>query len=249
MKEAAEKSESAFEKAMRVLSVDRPKLCPPGAYGCIGLATRGATQLPRGLTSRFLKTGNLPGGVAVSGAVLAPDEHTDGHNVLSSVFDGIERPDRTLFSGLLDGIGDLWGSLLVGYGSKYGDVSAAANRFLDGIGGVFGEKVASWLRGKISGVITRAGFEPANMRLRKPVLTNSQHILDKAGVSKTAEVRSFIQTLPEDNAGIVRACKDKLVSILGSMGEVTVAEIPIPGLDGVSIPLTIDLSTIAEMIG
>lgn len=249
MKEAAEKSGSAFEKAMRVLSVDRPKLCPPGAYGCIGLAARGTTRLPRGLTSRFLKTGNLPGGVAVSGAVLAPDEHTDGHNVLSSVFDGIERPERTLFSGLLDGIGDLWGSLLVGYGSKYGSVSAAANRFLDGIGGVFGEKVAGWLRGKISDVISRAGFEPADMRLRKPVLTNSQHVLDRAGVSKTAEVRSFIQSLPEDNAGIVRACRAELVSILGGMGEVTVAEIPIPGLDGVSIPLTIDLSTIAEMIG
>jgi hypothetical protein len=163
----------------------------------------------------FSSQGALPAGVAISGAALAPDDDTDGHNVLASVFDGLERSDRTLFSGLLDGIGDLWGSLLVGYGSAYGSVSQAANKFFDDIGGVFGEKVASWMRRKVKDVVSKAGFEPSDMRLRKPVLTNTQHILDRAGVTKTAEVRSFIQSLPHDQRGIIKTCRSKLVSLMG----------------------------------
>ena len=248
MKRAAEKSGSAFEKAMNMLAVERPRLCSPGAYGCIGFVMRDATKLPRGLSSAFLKSGTLPAGVAISGAALAPDDDTDGHNVLASVFDGLERSDRTLFSGLLDGIGDLWGSLLVGYGSAYGSVSQAANKFFEDIGGVFGEKVASWMRRKVKDVVSKAGFEPSDMRLRKPVLTNSQHILDKAGATKTAEVRSFIQSLPHDQRGIIRTCRSKLVSMMGDGGKVTIAEIPIPGMEGASIPLTIDLSTLSEAI-
>lgn len=248
MKKAAEKSGSAFERAMSMLAVERPRLCPPGAYGCIGFVVRDAAELPRGLSSTFLESGVLPAGVAISGAALAPDDDTDGHNVLASVFDGLERSDRTLFSGLLDGIGDLWGSLLVGYGSAYGSVSQAANKFFDDIGGVFGEKVASWMRRKVKDVVLKAGFEPSDMRLRKPVLTNTQHILDRAGVTKTAEVRSFIQSLPHDQRGIIKTCRSKLVSLMGENGKVTIAEIPIPGMEGASIPLTIDLSTLAEAI-
>jgi hypothetical protein len=35
---------------------------------------------------------------------------------------------------------------------------------------------------------------------------------------------------------------------MGENGKVTIAEIPIPGMEGTSIPLTIDLSTLAEAI-
>ena len=244
MKDAAEKSGDAFEKAIAVLSVDRPKLCPPGAYGCIGFAMRGSTEVPSELTSSFLEGESLPAGVAVSGAVLAPDDETDGHNVLSSVFDGLESGDIPLFLGLLDGVTDLWGKLLVDYGSAYGSVADAADQFLDGVGGVFGEEVASWMRGKVSGIVREAGFEPSDMRLRKPVLTNTQNILDRAGISQTAEVRRFVESLPEDEAGIVDACRREVLSILGVDGKFTVAEIPVPGLDGVSIPLTVDLSKV-----
>ena len=104
------------------------------------------------------------------------------------------------------------------------------------------------MRRKVKDVVSKAGFEPSDMRLRKPVLTNSQHILDKAGATKTAEVRSFIQSLPHDQRGIIRTCRSKLVSMMGDGGKVTIAEIPIPGMEGASIPLTIDLSTLSEAI-
>lgn len=244
MQEAAEKSGDAFSAAIDVLAVDRPTLLPPGAYGCVGVAVRGEAEIPSTLTSAFLTSQTLPQGVATSGAVLAPDENTDGHNVLSSVFDGLGGGDGSMLTGLLGGIGDLWGSLLVGYGSAYGSVSDVADSFFDGVGGVLGERVALWMRAKVSQVIQAAGFEPADMRLRKPVLTNTQNILDAAGLSQGAQIRQFVQEMPTNATEMVQACRENIGSLLGSSGEFTVAEVPIPGLDGVSIPLTINLSQI-----
>ena len=239
MQEAAEKSGSAFERAMAVLSVDRPKLRPPGHLGCVAFVMRGSeTEMPGELVGSFMEARSLPPGVAISAATLAPDDATDGHNVLSSVFDSLS--ERSLLGGLLDGIASLWGNLLVSYGSAASSVSGAADSFLDGVGGVLGGKVASWLRGKISEVVSAAGFEPADMRLRKPVLTNTQNVMDGYGGSRVQEVRKFVEGLPKDPDEVLAACRDKVRESLGEV-EVTIAEIPIPGLDGEGIPLTINV--------
>ena len=239
MQEAAEKSGSAFERAMAVLSVDRPKLRPPGHLGCVAFVMRGSeTEMPGELVGSFMEARSLPPGVAISAATLAPDDATDGHNVLSSVFDSLS--ERSLLGGLLDGIASLWGNLLVSYGSAASSVSGAADSFLDGVGGVLGGKVASWLRGKISEVVGAAGFEPADMRLRKPVLTNTQNVMDGYGGSRVQEVRKFVEGLPKDPDEVLAACRDKVRESLGEV-EVTIAEIPIPGLDGEGIPLTINV--------
>ncbi|MBP3884691.1 MAG: hypothetical protein J6D54_07125 [Olsenella sp.] len=239
MQDAAEKSGSAFDRAMKMLAVERPGIKPPGHLGCMSFVMRGSeTAVPNELVGSFVSGGRLPAGAAISAATLAPDEATDGHDVLSSVFDGIS--EEGLVGGLLDGVTGLWGRLLVSYGSAYGSVSEAAGGFLDGVGDVFGEKVASWLRKKVSDVIDAAGFEPTDMRLRKPVLTNTQNVMDGYGGSQIAEVRNFVETLPEDPDAVLAACRDKVRETLGQ-SDVTVAEIPVPGLDGVSIPLTINL--------
>jgi hypothetical protein len=239
MQEAAEKSGSAFDRAIKMLAVERPAIRPPGHLGCIGFVMRGSeTAVPDELVGSFVSGGSLPAGVAISAATLAPDEATDGHDVLSSVFDGIS--EGSLVGGLLDGVTGLWGGLLVSYGSAYGSVSDAADSFLDGVDGVFGEKVAGWLRKKISDVVSAAGFEPADMRLRKPVLTNTQNVMDGYGGSRVAEVRQFVESLPEDPEAVLAACREKVREVLGEQ-DVTIAEIPVPGLDGVSIPLTINL--------
>lgn len=243
MQEAAEKSESAFQRAMDALAVDRPKLCPPGAYGCIAFVMRGSEEeLPGRLTGAFLSGASLPSGAAISAATLAPDDGTDGHNALSSVFDGLKSDDRSIMSGLVDGVADLWGSLLVGYGSAYEGMASAASDFLDGVGSVLGQRVASWLKGKIAKAVESAGLEPADMRMRKPVLVNSQKVLDKAGASQVAQVRTFVESLHEGGASIERSCIDEVLRQLGGV-RFTIAEIPIPGGWG-SVPLTIDLSTL-----
>lgn len=243
MQEIAERADGAFERAMKLLSVGRPRLCPPGAYGCMAVVSRpDLTPVPAGI-SHFSSEGELPRGAAVSAATLAPDEGTDGHNVLSSVFEGVTRSDGGLVLDLVGGITGIWGRLLVSYGSSYESVSGVTDDVLDGIGGVFGERVASWLRKKISATVTSAGFEPADMRLRKPVLVNSQQVLDRAGLERVGKVRELVQALPMEPRELLGRCAQMVSDELGDK-TFTVAELPVPGMEGTTIPLTIDLATI-----
>ncbi len=240
MRKQAQEGQSAFQKAMDILSVDRPKIAPPGRYGVVAVVSRSSVDVSPDLMGSFLAGGTLPAGAAISASTLAPEENTDGHNILSSVFDGLRGQDEPLVVTAVGSITQLWGKLLVGYGSSYGSVSQTVEDVLEGIGNVLGEETASWLRDKIVSTVKAAGFEPADMRLRKPVLVNTQEVLNKAGYSNVGKAREFIESLPPDQEGQVKACKDKLKEPLGPV-EFTVAEILIPGTN-ITIPLKIKLS-------
>ena len=245
MEDVAEDGADAFSQALEQLSVPRPKLCPAGAWGCIGVVRRGAgASVPTELTASFLTSSDLPAGIAVSGAVLAPDSATAENNVLARFFDRLSGRGFVLGDGL-DGLGDLWGRLLVAYGSSYESVSGSVTQFLDTVDGVFGGSTGSWLRSRLGAVVEAAGFEPADMRLRKPVLTNTQNVLNKAGISQSGTLRSLVLAVPEGGSPleVARALGLALVNEVG-VGEVTIAEIPIPGTS-VTIPVTIDLSQLA----
>lgn len=239
----AEEGEEAFGDALERLSAERPELCPPGAWGCVAVVARGESHaVPTELTSAFLSSAELPEGAAVSAAVLAPDESTAENNVLASFFDSLGAGDSAL-GGVLDGVMELWGSLLVGYGSAYGSVAEAGGEFLDGLDGVLGGTVGAWLKGRLKQVMADLGFEPVDMRLRKPVLTNTQNVLSQAGFEQLSTVRSLVRALPASGTSA-----EDFASSLGYWledevggGEFTVAELPVPGT-GASIPLTIDLS-------
>ena len=88
------------------------------------------------------------------------------------------------------------------------------------------------------------GLEPADLRLRKPVLTNTAHVLAKAGIDPDAKIRSLVQALPSGGSGL------QIARALGLWiwdqregTRITVAELPLPGTGG-SIPLTLDLSAL-----
>ena len=244
MKEAAEEGKNAFDEAMKALSVDRPKLCPPGAYGCVAVVERSSTPaVPSRLTAAFLSGNSLPRGAAVAGATLAPDESTAHNTVISRAFDGLRSGSDSLALDLVGSVTGLWSDMLVGYGSAYGSVADAGERFIGNVEGVFGERVATWLRGKLTGLVSGFSMEPADLRLRKPVIVNSQTVLDKAGLTTLGKARELLQTLPGSSDALVALMREKVAEQLGS-GKFTVAELPIPGLEGVSIPLTIDLSKI-----
>lgn len=246
MAQIAEEGRDDFDEAMDQLSVDRPSLRPAGSYGCVALVMRkGETAIPSQLTGAFLAAGSLPPGAAISAATLAPDPATDSNNVLASVFDGLRAGGSSPSVEMLGSITGLWGRLLMDYGAGFGHLSQIADDFLGGVSFLFGERVASWLRGKIADAIAAAGFEPADMRLRKPVLVNSQSVLDAAGYSKAQEVRQLVQTLPDDPAQVYSWAWGQVASHLGDGGKVTIAEVPIPGVPGASVPLTIDLRRLA----
>lgn len=242
MRQAAERGKGAFDRAMEVLSVDRPKLCPPGAWGCVSVVCRPSTSsVPTELTRSFLSGAQLPPGAAASAATLAPDETTRGNTILARAFDGLVPEGGSATLDLVGSVTGLWGDLLVGYGSAFGAVGGAGERFLGGVEGVLGERVASWLRGKLSGVISASGLQPADLRLRKPVIVNSQTVLDRAGMTKVGEVRRLIESMPASPDELVASLRARVAERLGT-GEFTIAELPIPGMGGRGIPLTIDLS-------
>ena len=241
MSELAEQGSSLFDEAIRRLGVDRPKVRPAGYMGCVSIVVRKeGTSVPTELTASLIPGMELPAGVAMSGATLAPDDATDGNTVLSRVFDGLKEGWGTPVE-MVGSVTELWGRLLAWYGSSYGDLSGITDELLGGIGSLFGETVATWIRDKVSLAVETCGLEPADLRLRKPVLVKTQQVLDQAGLTTLGEARRLIQALPSNGEQLSAQSLATVLAELGG-GNFTVAELPIPGLDGVSIPLRIDLS-------
>lgn len=130
------------------------------------------------------------------------------------------------------------------YGSAYESASDAADSLFDGIDGIFGGSASAWLRDALKDIVHDAGLEPADMRLRKPVLVNTTTILEQAGTDDVAAVRSLVESLPSDGtpAQMAEAVGEYVVDEYGDT-EITLAELPIPGTE-LTIPLTIDLATL-----
>ena len=241
MRQIADEGKGAFQRALDQLSVPRPRICPPGAWGCVAVVARsGGTTVPRELTDAFLSGSALPAGAAVSAAALAPDDATNGNDVLSHFLDGLGVSGGG--AGVLGDVTGLWGRLLVAYGRGYEGIGAAVEGFFGRMDGVFGGTVGSWLREKLAVAVRVLGLQPADMRMRKPVLVQTSKVLRRAGVEPTGRVRSLVQALPASGSPL------ELARALGywvweeQEGRAfTLAELPIPGA-GTSVPITIDLT-------
>ena len=246
----AEEGADLFEQAIEALSVDRPEFKPAGWQGCVAVVGReGGVSVPTELTASFLSGAELPPGLAVSAAVLATEETSDGTNVLSDLFSGLKSRSGFGAGDLADAVCGFWGEMLVDYGADYGSAKTNVDGFLDGFDEISGLGVGGWLKNRISDIVAGAGFEPVDMRARKPVLTHSQNVLDQAGEagSNVGFARQVLTELPEDRRRAASTLAREALNRLGVLdGTVfTVAEIEIPGT-GVAIPLTIDL---ADFIG
>lgn len=247
VRDLAGEGAQTFAEAIEQLSARRPTLCPPGAWGCVAVVARGeSAATSTELTSSLVSAGRIPAGAAVSAAALAPDGATADNNVLSSFLDGIAG-SGSLLGGVADGVLGLWGRLLVGYGSLATSVSSTVGDFLGSVDGVFGGSTGAWLAERLGKVVSALGIQPADMSLRKPVVVNSQDVLDKAGLDGVATVRGLVETIPE--SGSLADCARALgVWVADEYGPtVTVAELTIPGTD-VSIPLTIDVSRLGDYL-
>lgn len=243
MRESAEEGEGVFERVLEQLGVPRPRIRPAGSWGCVGIVVRDAgTAGPSELMSSLLEGVDLPRGVAVSAATLAPDESTKGNTVLSRFLYGLVSDAGSSHGGIIGGVLTLWGDLLVSYGAAYEGIGSAANGFLGRIDGIFGGTVGAWLRTKIGQVMGAVGLAPADMRLKKPVLVGTADVLGRAGMESSGKIRSLIQAFPTGGSA------QEIAQALGvwtagqGLGErIVIAELPLPGTQG-TIPLTIDLS-------
>lgn len=248
----ADRAGNAFDEAIRALSGERPRIAPPGRNGVVALAVSGAISSPDELNSSFNTTVRLGDRGAISAAVLAPDEATAQNNVFSRFFSTLKERSGGV-ADVLDGVMDVWGRLLVGYGDIQGSADELMDETIKGLGGSSGAlgSIASWLGDTVSASMAALGLEPCDLRLRKPVLTDSANVIkspgsDIAGLSQAQDKLRSIPLGATDPKALCEALEYQVErTISGTV--FTLAEIPLPG--GGSIPLTVDVATLVGALG
>lgn len=248
----ADRAGNAFDQAIKALSGERPRIAPPGRNGVVAFAVSGAISSPDELNSSFNTAVRLGDRGAISAAVLAPDDATAQNNVLSRFFSTLKERSGGV-AGVLDGVMDVWGRLLVGYGDIQGSADELMDEMIKGLGGGSGAlgSIASWLGDTVSASVAALGLEPCDLRLRKPVLTDSANVIkspgsDIAGFSQAQDKLRGIPLGVTDPKALCEALEYQVErTISGTV--FTLAEIPLPG--GGSIPLTVDVATLVGALG
>lgn len=248
----ADRAGNAFDQAIKALSGERPRIAPPGRNGVVAFAVSGDITSPDQLNSSFNAAVRLGDRGAISAAVLAPDEATAQNNVLSRFFLTLKERSGGV-AGVLDGVMDVWGRLLVGYGDIQGSADELMDEMIKDLGGGSGAlgSIASWLGDTVSASVAALGLEPCDLRLRKPVLTDSANVIkspgsDIAGLSQTQDKLRSIPLGVTDPKALCEALEYQVErTISGTV--FTLAEIPLPG--GGSIPLTVDVATLVGALG
>lgn len=248
----ADRAGNAFGEAIRALSGERPRIAPPGRNGVVALAVSGAISSPDELNSSFNTTVRLGDRGAISAAVLAPDEATAQNNVFSRFFSTLKERSGGV-ADVLDGVMDVWGRLLVGYGDIQGSADELMDEMIKGLGGSSGAlgSIASWLGDTVSASMAALGLEPCDLRLRKPVLTDSANVIKSPGsdIDVLSQAQDKLRSIPlgvTDPKALCEALEYQVErTISGTV--FTLAEIPLPG--GGSIPLTVDVATLVGALG
>ena len=248
----ADRAGNAFDEAIKALSGERPRIAPPGRNGVVAFAVSGAISSPDELSSSFNAAVRLGERGAISAAVLAPDDATAQNNVLSRFFSTLEERSGGV-AGVLDGVMDVWGRLLVGYGDIQGSADELMGEMIDGLGGGSGAlgSIASWLGDTVSASVAALGLEPCDLRLRKPVLTDTANVIKSPGsdITGLSKVQDKLRSIPPgvtDPKALCEALEYQVERTI-SGAVFTLAEIPLPG--GGSIPLTVDVATLAGALG
>lgn len=248
----ADRAGNAFDQAIKALSGERPRIAPPGRNGVVAFAVSGDITSPDQLNSSFNAAVRLGDRGAISAAVQAPDEATAQNNVLSRFFSTLKERSGGV-AGVLDGVMDVWGRLLVGYGDIQGSADELMDEMIKDLGGGSGAlgSIASWLGDTVSASVAALGLEPCDLRLRKPVLTDSANVIkspgsDIAGLSQAQDKLRSIPLGVTDPKALCEALEYQVErTISGTV--FTLAEIPLPG--GGSIPLTVDVATLVGALG
>ena len=246
----AEEAGDSFEEALSALSSKRPRIAPPGRFGCVAAVTCGEIEAPDALGTSFAASPSLGSRAAVSASALAKDPATRENNVLSQFFSTVEeRSSDQGPMGLVGSVMDLWGSLLVSYGDMASGLNSAFDGLTSKLDGMGLGPVGSWLKGRLTDAVRALGLEPVDLSLRKPVLVDSAKVIEKADIPAVAQVQKAVRSIPlssTDPRALMQALGYQVGEYIAQQ-EFTIAEIPLPG--GGSIPLTIRLRDIAGVAG
>ena len=241
-KSKAQGVSDAFEDAISVLAGKRPRIAPPGRAGCVAMVASGEISADNVLSNPFAPTPELQRRGAISAAALAPDPATRENNVLSNFFSTVrERVGDRGAVGLIDDVMGLWGDLLISYGDLGEGLGDVMDGLLGGLDALGAGPLASWLSGRISGVVRGLGFEPVDLSCKKPVLTDSSNVIAQSDVAGLGDLQSALRSIPlgSTDPGAILQAAGYAVGERIYATEFTLASIPLPG--GGSIPLTIRL--------
>ena len=148
----------SFEEALSALSSKRPRLAPPGRFGCVAAVTCGEIEAPDALDTSFAASPSLGSRAAVSASALAKDPATRENNVLSQFFSTVEeRSSDQGPVGLVGSVMDLWGSLLVSYGEMASGLNSAFDGLTSKLEGMGLGPVGSWLTGRLTDAVRALG--------------------------------------------------------------------------------------------
>lgn len=239
-KNQAENASNTFKDGLSKLVKKRPRIAPPGRYGCVGVVAAGDVDSPEQLQVSFTHKAKVPMRGAVSAAVLAPDPATKENNVLASFFSSLkDRSGGGGVPGLLNDVMGLWGKILISYGNLNDNLGKLMEKLTGGLTAFGLGPIAKWLSKTVDGVVSGLDFEPVDLSLYKPVLTDSAHVLAHTDVSTLSDAQGALRSLPigtTDPKALLQALHCKVEEYVME-STFTIAEIPIPG--GGSIPLTV----------
>lgn len=239
-KEQASVAGESFEGALAALANKRPSIAPPGRYGCLALTVAGEFAASDELHNPFAATGSVGARGALSASVLAPDGGTEDNNVLSEFINSIEAQSGGQGAvGLIGSVMDVWGKLLVAYGDIGDGLASLFDELAGGLSAFGLNPLATWLSDTLDATVRALGFEPADLRLKKPVLTDSANVLAKTDLGNAADAQELLRSLPLGSSDPVAVLQALGYEVEERISETTftLAEIPMPG--GGTIPVTI----------
>lgn len=245
---------------MKAFAQERIDPQPPGRYGAIAFVVdAGTTTSGGGLGSAFVGfSGELGPRAAVSGATLLRDSHAEqeGRTVVNSLLDGL-RQDGGAVVGAAGLVLDAWSFLLTAYADGQNALLSGIDTTLNALPLASASGLGSWASGKVQGLISDVGLQPAELKPRKAVLVNSKRVAERdagrfgrtyvnvtqrlvTGSSEATDLFSLVLGLSEQEA------LDR-VERLGDTIEI--ASIELLGDDGPSLPIVIPLPDQAKEFG
>ena len=195
---SAEHSLDEFSQALGELADERGryKPTPPGRCGFIAVVVDlGTHESPfpvvPGIASR---AGTIGPRVAISAAALGKDEPAEGHNVISSMLEGVYEDTAAsgggLFEGALNWLLGLWGAVLQFYCDGVDAVTGGIEQALGSID--MGEStLGAWAKEQLLSLLRWLGIEPLDLSTPKPVTVNSAYVLGKSGLPVTETLQGL----------------------------------------------------------
>jgi len=243
----AERAADAFDQAMATLEGKRPRIAPPGRFGCVSFVLSSEHMTPDALETSFAASPDVSRRGAMAAAVLAPDGISEGGDVLSGFFSSLqERVGSGGVVGLMDGVLDLWGKLLVSYGDAGRGLGEAFDEIMQGLNSQGLGSVGSWLGDRLTGVVRALDMQPVDMRPRKPVLVDSSDVLARSDVPALVDGQTALRELSKvdlDFEGMARAVGYDLGERMTSL-EIILAEVRLPS--GRVVPITLRVRDLLE---